>query len=58
LIAGVFGAREIGIGLALTPLYWLGLVLGTRAFPRFNERRFRQFTLVLLVAVSTGILLA
>jgi uncharacterized protein len=56
--AGVLGARAAWIGLALAPGYCGGLVLGTRLFLRFNDRRFRQFTLLLLVAVSTGILFA
>lgn len=45
-------------GLLLTPGYYGGLVVGTRLFPRFNDARFRQFTLLLMIAVSTGILLA
>jgi hypothetical protein len=31
---------------------------GTRLFSRFNDTRFRQFTLLLMIAVSIGILLA
>jgi hypothetical protein len=31
---------------------------GVRLFARFSDTRFRQFTLLLLIAVSTGILLA
>jgi len=33
-------------------------VAGMRLFPYVSETRFRQFTLLLLAAVSTGILLA
>jgi uncharacterized membrane protein YfcA len=55
---GVLGARAAWTGLALAPGYYAGLVAGTRAFARFNDARFRQFTLLLLIAVSTGILLA
>jgi hypothetical protein len=29
-----------------------------RAFPRFDDQRFRRFTLLLLITVSAGILLA
>lgn len=55
---GVLGARAAWTGLALAPGYYGGLAAGTRAFARFNDVRFRQFTLLLLIAVSTGILLA
>lgn len=42
----------------LAPGYYGGMVLGTRLFPRFNDRRFRQFTLALMAVVSLGVLLA
>ena len=42
----------------LAPAYYLELACGVRLFPRFSVARFRQFTLVLLVAVSSAILLA
>ncbi len=58
LLAGVLAAPGLWLALALTPGYYLGMVAGTRLFSRFNDRRFRQFTLVLMMAVSTGILLA
>jgi uncharacterized membrane protein YfcA len=57
-VAGVLGSNALVLGLALAPLYYAGLLIGTRLFPRFDERRFRQFTLALLAAVSAGILLA
>jgi uncharacterized membrane protein YfcA len=44
--------------LWLAPPYYLGLVAGTRVFAHVSDARFRQLTLVLLIAVSTGILLA
>jgi uncharacterized membrane protein YfcA len=44
--------------LWLAPGYYGGLVAGTRLFTRFNDARFRQFTLLLMIAVSTGILFA
>lgn len=43
--------------LALTPGYYGGMVAGSRLFTRFNDQRFRRFTLVLLIALSTVILL-
>ena len=46
------------VALAFTPGYYVGLLAGTKLFSRFNDARFRQFTLLLLVTVSTGILLA
>jgi uncharacterized membrane protein YfcA len=43
--------------LALTPGYWGGMAAGSRLFTRFNDQRFRRFTLVLLIALSTIIVL-
>ena len=34
-----------------------GLVAGIRLFPRFDEARFRRFTLALLILVSAAILI-
>jgi uncharacterized membrane protein YfcA len=44
--------------LWLAPAYFGGLLLGTRLFPRFSDTRFRQLTLVILIAVSFGVLVA
>ncbi len=55
---GVLGAPAAWTGLAFAPGYYGGLVAGSRAFARFNDARFRRFTLLLLVAVSTGVLVA
>jgi len=55
---GVLDARAAWSALALAPAFWTGLVLGVRLFPRFSDTRFRQFTLLLLIAVSAGILVA
>ena len=57
-LAGVLDARALVLAAALAPGYYLGMVLGSRLFARFNDTRFRQFTLVFMMAVSTGILLA
>ncbi len=57
-VAGVFTMEVALAGLMLAPGYYLGLVAGGRLFPRFSDTRFRQFTLVLLIAVSAGILVA
>jgi hypothetical protein len=55
---GVLDAEAAWTGFALAPGYYGGLIVGTRLFLRFNDTRFRQFTLILMIAVSTGILLA
>lgn len=55
---GLLDARSGWIALVLAPGFYGGVVAGMRLFSKFNDRRFRQFTLLLLVAVSTGILLA
>ena len=43
---------------ALAPLYLIGVLLGGRLFRRFSDQRFRQFALVLLLAVPYFIMLA
>ncbi len=55
---GILELPALLAGVALTPGYYAGVVLGGRLFPRFSDTRFRQFTLLLLMLVSTGILLA
>ena len=55
---GVFGRAEIGLGIVLTPGYYLGIVGGTRLFARLNDKRFRQFTLLFMMTVATFVLLA
>jgi uncharacterized membrane protein YfcA len=57
-IEGVLGRQELLLALILAPGYYGGIMLGTRMFARFNDQRFRQFTLALMLLVSTGILLA
>ena len=55
---GVLHPRALLLALALAPGYYLGMVAGTRLFSRFNDTRFRRFTLVLMLVVATGILIA
>lgn len=55
---GVVDLDAAWTALWLAPGYYGGLVVGTRVFSRFNDARFRQFTLLLMMAVSAGILLA
>ena len=55
---GVIDAAVLRLALVLAPGYYIGMVAGTRLFARFNDQRFRQFTLLLMMAVSAGILVA
>lgn len=55
---GVLDASGLWLAAALAPGYYLGMVLGIRLFSRFNDTRFRQFTLAFMMAVALGILLA
>ena len=57
-LRGVLDLPALLAGVALAPGYYAGVVLGGRLFPRFSDKRFRQFTLLLLMLVSTGILFA
>jgi len=53
---GVFDVQAGWTSVLLAPAYYVGLLVGLRLFPRFSDTRFRQFTLLLLIVVSTGIL--
>ena len=55
---GALGAQAAWTSVLLAPGYYVGLRIGLRLFPRFSDTRFRQFTLLLLIVVSTGILVA
>lgn len=55
---GVLGLSGLWLAALLTPGYYLGMVLGIRLFARFDDQRFRRFTLVFMMLVATGILLA
>lgn len=55
---GIFDAHAGRVSMWLAPAYYLGLACGVRLFPCFSAARFRQFTLVLLIAVSGAILIA
>jgi uncharacterized membrane protein YfcA len=48
---GILNAMALESMLLLAPLYLIGVLLGGRLFRRFSDQRFRQFTLVLLLAV-------
>ncbi len=55
---GVLALSTFLAGLLLAPGYLAGLAVGVRAFARFDDQRFRHFTLLLLMVVAIGILLA
>ncbi len=56
-LLGALGRQELAAGALLAPGYLAGLAAGTRLFARFSETRFRQFTLLLMITVSVGVLL-
>jgi uncharacterized membrane protein YfcA len=55
---GLLNMKSIVTTVPLVPAFFAGVMLGGRLFKRFSEQRFRQFTLLLLLVVSIGILLA
>ncbi len=55
---GILDEKCALTALLLAPVFYVGAIVGTRLFSRFSERGFRQFALILMLAVSTGILLA
>jgi len=55
---GILNATAVSSTILLAPLYLIGVLIGGRLFSRFSDRRFRQFTLVLLLAVSTFVMVA
>ena len=55
---GILNTASFTMSLLLAAPFFIGVLVGSRLFARFNDVRFRQFTLVLLLAVSIGILLA
>jgi uncharacterized protein len=55
---GVLDAPAAWTALALAPGYYIGLLGGLRLFAYLSEARFRRLTLLLLIAVSSGILVA
>jgi uncharacterized membrane protein YfcA len=57
-IAGVLGMQGLVLALLFAPGYYIGMVAGTRLFSRFNDTRFRQFTLLFMMAVAAFILFA
>lgn len=57
-VVGLVDWLVVACALVLAPLYYGGMVLGVKLFARFDDVRFRRFTLGLMLAVSVGILIA
>jgi uncharacterized membrane protein YfcA len=55
---GILNTASVTTSLLLAPPFFIGVLVGSRLFARFSDVHFRQFTLVLLLVVSIGILLA
>ena len=55
---GVLGMGALVLAALLAPGYYGGILVGTRLFARLNDARFRQLTLVFMMVVAAGILLA
>jgi uncharacterized membrane protein YfcA len=53
---GVLDLVAARTALILAPCFYIGVKAGIALFAKFDERRFRQFTLMLLVAISTVLL--
>jgi uncharacterized protein len=53
---GVLNLAAARTALILAPCFYVGVKTGILLFPKFNERRFRQLTLLLLATVSTVLL--
>lgn len=55
---GAVPAATLALGLAMTPLFMLGVVYGGRLFARLSEARFRRLTIWLMLTVSAWVLVA
>lgn len=55
---GLFERSAVTLALVLAPFFFAGVIVGGHVFKHVSERRFRQLTLLLLVVVSVGIVLA
>jgi uncharacterized protein len=55
---GHVGTDSLLLAAIIAPGYYLAMVAGTRLFSRFNDLRFRQFTLAFMMVVAVGILVA
>ena len=55
---GGIGADVLQAAALMVLPFALGVVAGSRRFARFSDRRFRQFTMLLMLIVSIGVFLA
>jgi uncharacterized membrane protein YfcA len=55
---GLIDAAVLKLALALTIPFVVGVVAGSRLFARFSDQRFRQFTMVFMLLVAVGVLVA
>lgn len=52
----VLGAAAVMLALTLAPFFLAGIWLGSRVFPRVDERRFRRYTLLFLIVMAAVLL--
>lgn len=57
-LAGLLDTTTLKIAAGLTIPFVIGVVAGSRLFSRFSSQRFRQVTVVFMLLVSVGVLLA
>lgn len=50
---GVVDSTSVLLALVLAPFFFAGVCLGSRVFPYIDERRFRRYTLIFLIVMST-----
>lgn len=55
---GVLDGSAVSLAIVLAPCFFAGVWLGSRVFPHVDERRFRRYTLLFLIALSTVLLVA
>lgn len=53
---GVLDAGAVTLAIVLAPCFFAGVWLGSRVFPHLDERRFRRYTLLFLIALSSILL--
>ena len=56
--SGLMGAETLGFAAQLAVPFMAGVIAGSRLFARFSDLRFRQFTIVFMLLVAVGVLLA
>lgn len=57
-VRGVTTSGGLLLGLAMMPLFMVGVVFGSRIFSHLSEARFRRVTILLLMTVSAYVLLS